>query len=51
MGFLFNNTIKNILSSYVPHETVTCDDRDPPWINSNIKQLIPKKTMHTVVIF
>ena len=26
-----------------PHETVTCDDRDPPWIKNNIKQLIQEK--------
>ena len=25
------------------HETVTCDDRDPPWINKNIKQLIQEE--------
>ena len=40
MVHLFNKTIKNILSNYIPHETITCDDRDPPWINSKIKQLI-----------
>ena len=33
---IFNTTIKNILSNYIPHETITCDDRDPPWINKNI---------------
>ena len=27
----------------VPHETITCDDRDPPWINKDIKQLILDK--------
>ena len=32
--------IRNILSNYIPHETIFCDDRDPPWINSKIKQLI-----------
>ena len=37
---LFNKTIKNVLSNYVPHETITCDDRYPPWINNKIKQLI-----------
>ena len=36
-------TIKNILSNYIPHETITCDDRGPPWINKNIKQLILEK--------
>ena len=28
--YLFNQTIKNILYNFIPHETVTCDDRDPP---------------------
>ena len=40
MVHLFNKTIKNILSNYIPHETISSDDRDPPWINSKIKQLI-----------
>ena len=35
-----NKTIKNILSNYIPYETITCDDRDPPWINNKIKQII-----------
>ena len=26
---LFNQTIKNILGNFIPHDTVTCDDRDP----------------------
>ena len=43
MVFVFNKTIKNIFSNFIPHETVTCDDRDPPWINNNIKQLIQEK--------
>ena len=47
MIFLFNKTIKNIISNYIPHETVTFDDRDPPWINKNVKQLILEKNeMH-----
>ena len=29
MVYLFNKTIKNILSNYIPHETITSDDRDP----------------------
>ena len=40
---IFNATIENILSNYIPHETVTCGDRDPPWIYKNIKQLILEK--------
>ena len=27
----FNKTILNIVSNFIPHETVICDDRDPPW--------------------
>ena len=41
--FLFNKTIKDIFSNFIPHERITCDDRDPPWINKNIKQLIHEK--------
>ena len=37
---LFNRTIKNILSNYIPHEIITIDDRDPPWINEKVKSLI-----------
>ena len=40
MVYLFNKTIKNILSNYITYESITCDDRDPPWINNKIKQLI-----------
>ena len=40
MVYLFNKAIKNILSNYIPHEAITCGDRDPPPINKKIKQLI-----------
>ena len=40
MVFLFNRTIKNILSNYIPHEIIICDDRDAPWINNRVKELI-----------
>ena len=43
MVFLFNKTIKNIFQNFICHETVTCDDRDPPWINKKINQLIQEK--------
>ena len=43
MVFLFNRTIKNILSNYIPHEIIICDDRDPPWINNKVKELINEK--------
>ena len=40
---LFNKTIRNILSNFIPHETVTFDDRDPPWMNNRVKHLINEK--------
>ena len=36
MVSLFNKTFKDILSNYIPQETITCDDQDPPWFNKNI---------------
>ena len=41
--YLFNKTIKNILSSFILHETITVDDRDLPWTNSQVKHLINEK--------
>ena len=35
--------MKNILSNYIPHEIINCDDQDPPWINNRVKELINEK--------
>ena len=43
MVHLFNRTIKNISRSFIQHEIITCDDRDPHWINSSIRRLIQDK--------
>ena len=43
MVHLLNRTIKNTLHDFIPHEIITCDDRDPPWINSSIRRLIQDK--------
>ena len=43
MVHLFKRTIKNILRNFIPHEIITCDDRDGPWINSSIRCLIQDK--------
>ena len=43
MVFLFNRAIKNIISNYNPHEIIICDDRNPPWINNRVKELINEK--------
>ena len=37
---IFNNTITNIMSNFVPNEIIICDDRDPPWMKRHIKNLI-----------
>ena len=36
---------KNVLSNFKPCETIVCDDRDPPWINSKIKNLSVEKNI------
>ena len=37
---IFNETVMNIMSNFVPNEIITCDDRDPPWKNRYIKNLM-----------
>ena len=41
--FILNKTIMNILSNFIPHETLTDDDKDPPWFTNKIKNLIQEK--------
>ena len=43
MVSLFNRTVKNIFSNYIPHETIISDDKDPSWFNNNIKHLIQER--------
>ena len=40
---IFPKTIYNILSNFIPHQTITIDDKDPPWFNTNIKSLPQEK--------
>ena len=35
---IFDTTIKNILPNYIPHEKITCDDREPSRINKSSEQ-------------
>ena len=30
------------MSNYIPHETITCDDRNQPWIDEKIKFILHK---------
>ena len=43
--YLLKETIKNIISNFILQETIVCDDRDPPWINSKIENLIAEKNI------
>ena len=40
---IFNNTILNILSNFIPHDILICDDKDPPWFNKKITGIIQEK--------
>ena len=40
---IFSNTVLNILNNYIPHVTKICDNHDPPWMTTKIKELISKK--------
>ena len=40
---LFTQTLQNVKSNYIPHGTVTCDERNPPWIDEKIKKLVLEK--------
>ena len=40
---ILNNTINNVLSNFIPHETITCDNKKPPFFNKNFTNLIKNK--------
>ena len=40
---VFNETIVNIFENFIPHETITYNDKDPPWMNKQIKTIIAEK--------
>ena len=42
---IFNSTILNILSNFILHEFVVCDDKDPPRFNKKIRALIQEKNV------
>ena len=33
----------NIFEHFISHETINCNDKDPPWMNKQIKKLISEK--------
>ena len=38
-----NETIMKTFENFTPHETITCNEKDPPWMNKQIKTLIAEK--------
>ena len=40
---IFNKSVLNVLSNFIPHKTTLCDDKDPPWFNYRIKSLLQDK--------
>ena len=41
--FILDKTILNILSNFIPLETLTVDEKDPRWFTKKIKNLIKEK--------
>ena len=41
---LFNTTLFNIFRNFIPHETIKCNSKDPPWINKHIKGVLRRKS-------
>ena len=40
---IFNETILNIMTNFIPHETKIFNDREPTWINNKVKKNSRKK--------
>ena len=40
---VFNSTVLNILSNFIPQEFVVCDNKDTSWFNKKIRALIQEE--------
>ena len=40
---IFNKTVFNVLSNFIPHEVIVCDDKDPPFFIGKIKSIFSEK--------
>ena len=40
---IFNKTVLNILSNFIPQEVIVCDEKNPPWFHGKIKSLFNEK--------
>ena len=43
--YFFTKTLLNIIQNFVQHEIIICDDRDPPWINKEMKKLVVENNL------
>ena len=41
---IFNETVLNIMTNFIPHETKIFNDEEAAWINKNVKTMIPEKS-------
>ena len=40
---IFNKTLMNVFTNFIPNKIITCNDKDPPWINDFIRKKIEWK--------
>ena len=40
---ILTKTVFNIISNFIPHEKILCNDKDPPWFSKKLRKLINKK--------
>ena len=39
----FSNTLFKVINTLIPHGTIACGHKDPPWTNNEIKKLMVEK--------
>ena len=42
---LFDTTILNIFRNFIPNKVVLCDDKEPAWVNEEVRFLIKQKNL------
>ena len=45
---IFNRTILNIVSNFIPHLIIICDDKDPAWFTNRINRINSKDAAYKV---
>ena len=48
---IFNQTLMDIFSNYLPNILITADDKDPPWMNEYSKRkILSRKKFHVSLL-